>query len=118
VLVPGLGTVIRARLVEPGAAAEGGYGRDQLLDPARLPERLTVRNWRPGDRFWPAHTRAPKKVKSLLQERRIGQPGRALWPVAVSGETLVWMRGFPVPQALQPAPEAARALVIEEVPGG
>jgi len=58
---------------------------------------LIVRNWRAGDRFWPAHTKSPKKIKELLQERHVPQPGRRLWPVAVSGEEIVWMRGWPVP---------------------
>lgn len=118
VRVPGLGTVIRASLLESNAAAQQGYNRDQLLDPDRLPPALVVRNWRPGDRFWPAHTKAPRKVKSLLQERRVASFQRALWPVAASGDTIVWMRGFPVPASLHPLPGAARALVIEEVPGG
>ena len=56
-----------------------------------------MRNWRPGDRFWPAHTKSPKKVKELLQERHVAQPERRLWPVIVSGDEIVWMRGFPVP---------------------
>jgi hypothetical protein len=36
-------------------------------------------------------------VKELLQEQHIAQPKRRLWPVAVSGDEIVWMRGFPVP---------------------
>jgi tRNA(Ile)-lysidine synthetase-like protein len=56
-----------------------------------------IRNWRPGDRFWPAHTKAPKKIKDLLQKLKVAQPRRRLWPVVVSGNELVWMRGFPVP---------------------
>jgi tRNA(Ile)-lysidine synthetase-like protein len=74
-----------------------------------------VRNWRPGDRFWPAHTKAPKKIKELLQERRVAQPGRRLWPVAVSRDEIVWMRGFPVPAALL-AKAGQEAVLIREIP--
>ena len=74
--------------------------RDIILSnsstPNPLPGPLRVRNWRPGDRFWPAHTKSPKKIKELLQERHVAQPERRLWPVVVSGEEIVWMRGFPV----------------------
>ncbi len=73
------------------------YNPQQLLRAELLRKQLTVRNWRPGDRFWPAHTKSPKKVKELLQERHVPQPGRRLWPVVVNGDEIVWMRDFPVP---------------------
>ena len=40
----------------PRNAAEG-YNPDDLLDRELLTAELRVRNWRPGDRFWPAHTK-------------------------------------------------------------
>jgi tRNA(Ile)-lysidine synthase len=115
VQVAELGTVLRASLVAV-RTEQPGYNQPQFLDPGRLPAELVVRNWRPGDRFWPAHTKSPRKVKALLQERRIAAPQRALWPVVAWGETIVWMRGFAAAHGFGPAPEAARALLIEELP--
>ena len=66
------------------------------MDRALLPGILMVRNWRAGDRFWATHTKAPKKVKELLQEWHVPRAERSLWPVIVSGEEIVWMRGFSV----------------------
>ena len=100
IAVPELGGVIEALRVTPEGGI-AGYNPEQLLRPDFLAEQLTVRNWRAGDRFWPAHTKAPKKVKELLQELHLAQPERRLWPVAVSGTELVWMRGFPVPAKLR-----------------
>src|SRR5579864_4106299 len=68
-----------------------------LLDSALLRFPLKLRNWRAGDRFWPAHTNSSKKIKELLQERQVPQAERKLWPVAVSGDEIVWVRGFLVP---------------------
>jgi tRNA(Ile)-lysidine synthetase-like protein len=111
--VPGLGLRIEAALADPKSVPPSE--RNRLLDPARLPRELTVRNWRAGDRFWPAHTKAAKKVKELLSDRHIGGPEKRLWPVAVAeGIGLVWMRGFVVPADLQPAPGASRVLWIQE----
>jgi tRNA(Ile)-lysidine synthase len=76
---------------------------------------LIVRNWRPGDRFWPAHTKAPKKVKELLQERHLAQLERKRWPVALSGDEIVWMLGFPVP-ARWLAKIGQEAVRIREMP--
>jgi tRNA(Ile)-lysidine synthase len=91
------------------------YNPQQLLRADLLPEQLIVRNWRPGDRFWPAHTKAPKKIKELLQERHVAQPERSLWPVVVSGDDIVWVRGFTVPARLQ-AKAGEAAVLIREIP--
>jgi tRNA(Ile)-lysidine synthase len=114
VLVPELGGVIEALRVTPKSQI-AEYNPQQLLRADLLQGRLVVRNWRAGDRFWPAHTKAPKKVKELLQERHLPQPARRLWPVVASGDEIVWMRGFPVPARLRARAEQG-ALVIQEMP--
>jgi len=121
-LVPEMGVVIEALLVTAAMAPEAGvaeYNPQELLRAELLPRRLMVRNWRAGDRFWPAHTKSPKKIKELLQERHaarhIGQQARRLWPVAASGDEVVWMRGFPVPARLR-AEAGQAAVLIRETP--
>jgi tRNA(Ile)-lysidine synthase len=114
VLVPELGVVIEALPVTPDAQ-DAEYNPQELLRAELLPERLLVRNWRAGDRFWPAHTKSPKKIKELLQERHVAQPERRLWPVVVSGDEIVWMRGFPVPAKLR-AEVRQEAVLVREVP--
>jgi tRNA(Ile)-lysidine synthase len=114
----------RTVVVETGSSFEAqrvrgdggaGYNPDHLLDAESLPGRLRVRNWRAGDRFWPAHTKSPKKVKELLQEGHIVQSERRLWPVVVSGDEIVWMRGFPVPAKFR-AKAGCDAIAIVEKP--
>ena len=112
--VPEAGTVIEALRITPTPQA-AGYNPQHLLDPELLRGPLKVRNWRPGDQFWPAHTKSPKKVKELLQERHIAQPERRLWPVIVNGDEIIWMRGFPVPAKMQPTP-GHEVLLIRELP--
>ena len=92
------GIAIEAFLV---AACEGGYNPKQLLAPACVERGLTIRSWRAGDRFWPAHTRQPKKIKELLQDRHITGPEKRLWPVVASGDEVVWLRGFGVRRDFQ-----------------
>jgi tRNA(Ile)-lysidine synthase len=113
-----LGVTIEALLVAAKSDPESRpaeYNPQQLLGAEFLPGRLVVRNWRPGDRFWPAHTKSPKKIKELLQDRHLAQPERRLWPVAVSGDEIVWMRGFPVPAQLR-AKAGQEAVIIREMP--
>ncbi|HEX4489347.1 MAG TPA: tRNA lysidine(34) synthetase TilS [Terriglobales bacterium] len=73
---------------------------------------LTVRNWRAGDRFWPAHSKGTKKVKELLQEKKITRRERHLWPVVAWETHVLWVRGFPSPAARDDFP----AVVIRERP--
>jgi tRNA(Ile)-lysidine synthase len=112
VRVPELNGAILAIPIPSGSSRQG-IERDQLLDPGQLSNQLLVRNWRPGDRFWPAHTKSHKKVKELLQEKHVPQSKRKLWPVVVSGEEIVWVRGFPGRAHFQPA-EDKDAILIRE----
>jgi tRNA(Ile)-lysidine synthase len=111
--VPQTGSRFEVLLVSPGVC-EGGYNPDDLLDPARLEGELRVRNWRPGDRFWPAHRKAPKKIKELLEERHLRGVERKRWPVVVNGTDLVWVRGFAAPRRLRPH-NGSQAVWIREV---
>ena len=99
-----------------GKQSPAGYNESQLLDRSRLASELTVRNWRPGDRFWPAHTSAPHKVKELLQQRHVTGHERDLWPVIVSGGEIIWLRGFPVPQKYRAEDHSQPVLEIQEKP--
>jgi tRNA(Ile)-lysidine synthase len=112
--VPETGTVIEAVRLRCEAQT-AGYNRDQLLDADLLSGSLRVRNWRPGDRFWPAHTKSARKIKELLLDRHVAGSDRRLWPVVVSGEDIVWVRGFPSPSSLRAKPHG-EAVLIREMP--
>ena len=113
VAVAETGTIFRA-IVRPISPEHAG----QAYDPARLEGPLQVRNWRPGDRFWPGHTRAAKKIKELLQERKIPPAQRRTWPVVTMGasgrEQVIWLRGFPPPQQWLAVSGQEHGLIIEE----
>jgi tRNA(Ile)-lysidine synthase len=114
--IPELGKCIEARVVDAGEVPE--QERGQLLDLERTPKVVLIRNWRAGDRYWPAHTAAARKVKELLSDRHATGPEKKLWPVAVAnGCGLVWLRGFAVPAAFQTPAGAARAIWIRETAG-
>jgi tRNA(Ile)-lysidine synthase len=117
VAITALGSTIRARVISPVEPDLSGYNSALLLDRALLQSELTVRNWHAGDRFFPAHSRSPKKVKELLQPGRLGRPlvpaERLSWPVIESAGQIVWMRGFAVPEAF--SYRAGDAVLIEEI---
>ena len=96
------------------AGTKAGYNPNRLLDATSLSGPLRVRNWRPGDRFWPAHTKSPKKIKELLQEHHVAPPERRQWPVVVSGDEVVWVRGLPSPSKLRAKPEHDSIFIAEK----
>lgn len=117
IAVTELGTVIRAQIVTvSGNEKPSGYNAS-LLNRRLLAPELTIRNWRAGDRFFPAHTRSPKKVKELLQAGRLGYEisagERKSWPVIESAGKIVWMRGFLSPEAFTAI--SGEAVLIEEL---
>jgi tRNA(Ile)-lysidine synthase len=92
------------------------YVRAVLLDPGLQNRGLRVRNWHAGDRYWPAHTRQPKKLKDLLQARHIPREQKPFWPVVVSGGEIVWVPGFDAPERFRLRDGGSEALWLEEVP--
>jgi tRNA(Ile)-lysidine synthase len=116
VKIPELGAHIEARRVDTAGVPENE--RDQLLNTQLIPKQILIRNWRPGDRYWPAHTSVEKKVKELLTDRHATGPQKKLWPVAVAeGSGLIWMRGFPVPEALRARTKESQAIGIRQIAG-
>ncbi len=98
--VPEAGKLIEAIVIEQLTGS--GYNPDHAFARELLAQPLKVRNWKPGDRFWPGHSKAARKVKELLQEKHLTGSERKLWPVVLSGDEVVWMSGFSSPSKLRP----------------
>jgi tRNA(Ile)-lysidine synthase len=109
VMVCELGIQIEAALSDCESVPESE--RQQLLDPGKLSGELRIRNWHAGDRFWPANTRQPKKVKELLSDRHAVGIEKKLWPVIEAGGELVWVRGFAAPAEFQSQHSASSRVI-------
>jgi hypothetical protein len=89
-IVPEAGLVIEAVQVLPGQQRDlNDDGFDRLLDASLVSNPLRVRNWRAGDRFW---------------------------PVVVSGDEIIWVRGLPAATKFRAKNENADAILIRAVP--
>ena len=104
-MVPGrvyiaeLGLTVRADAVPADFAAE--LPVNDLLSSDLVGPELIIRNWLAGDRFNPVHGGSEEKLKRLFLERKIPAEQRPTWPVAVNGDQIVWVRGFPVAKAFR-----------------
>jgi len=114
--IPGAVTVWEAGVVVEVVLlnAEQDHHSVDLADPTLLQGGLIVRNWRAGDRFWPAHTKEPKKIKELLQDRHVTGDEKKRWPVVASGDEIVWVRGLGVSGDFQA--KSGAGVLIRELP--
>lgn len=60
----------------------------------RIPERLVLRGWRPGDRYCPVGHAHDRKLKELFQRQRVPSWRRPFWPILCCGDKILWARDF------------------------
>ena len=99
------------------------YNDDRdALDLSRCPGPLWVRNWRPGDSYWPQGGSGAVKIKQLFQEFRVPLWERRTWPVVVAGDPreelsrglIVWSRRFGIAEQFGAGPGSRNVLLIRE----
>jgi tRNA(Ile)-lysidine synthase len=98
--VPGTAMEISLELIEKAETFEmsdcvynGGTG---WVDWRTLSGPLELRNWRPGDHYWPKGSAGEEKIKTLFQKARIPRWERRQWPILTDGAAIVWARKFGV----------------------
>lgn len=67
---------------------------EAVFDLALLPDTLTVRNFRHGDRFQPLGMRGHKKLKDLFIEKKVPLEIRSTLPLVLAGEEILWIPGY------------------------
>jgi len=112
--VPGKVEIPELRLAIEAMLVNEAHGPDDLLESSFAKRELVLRNWRRGERFWPAHTREPRKIKEILQDRHVIGDQKKSWPVIASGGEVVWMRGFGVRRDFRAKGE--KGVLIRESP--
>lgn len=104
----------RAVAVRPGTSTAIAGGRLNISRPRGVPQtvksppsrawvdadavrgRLTVRPWKPADRFVPLGMTAARKVSDLLTDRKVPAWRKRRVPVVVSGGRIIWVCGVAV----------------------
>jgi tRNA(Ile)-lysidine synthase len=88
------GLRIAARQILPPLPSPPVDLMDVFFDSALFASKLTMRNFRPGDRFQPLGMRGHKKVKDFFIEKKIPLPVRASLPFLVLGDEVIWIPGY------------------------
>jgi len=100
---------------------EVDFGRDTYresseytvhLDADKVRYPLTVRNFRPGDRFIPLGMKGHKKVKDVFIDLKIPSEIRALTPIVTTQDSLAWICGYRIDDRFKVTPLTERILKV------
>lgn len=80
----------------PHAGTAAAIHRAELrvyVDAERLPDTLSVRAWRPGDRMRPLGMARDKKLQDVFSDAKVPREARHRLPLVCAGDRIVWVAG-------------------------
>jgi tRNA(Ile)-lysidine synthase len=86
------------------------------LNPDQVSPPLTIRSWRPGDRFWPQGAPGPKKLQDFLVDAKIPRWLRPHLPLVAAADEIVWVAGLRVADPVKLPPASRERLEITVAP--
>jgi len=112
--LPQTGTSFEAKLKTSSQPTQVLNRWELSLSETELEAGFLIRNWEPGDVYFPPGGNSPKRVAEMLAQRKIPRRLRACWPVVVLGGRIVcvWNFTFCSDSAVQPS-EGTRVVVEE-----
>jgi tRNA(Ile)-lysidine synthase len=102
--------------LKPAAEACGTLEVDLCW--SKVPKKIELRGWRPGDHYQPAGYSRDQKLKEMFQRARIPSWERPVWPILSSGDKILWAKNFGVAAEFAPAAATDQRLRIRETPVG
>jgi tRNA(Ile)-lysidine synthase len=133
--LPALGWRVRAWILDTPAGLEAhdlptmpalaGIGLAAELDRAELRayldadiagDHLTVRTWRPGDRFRPLGMASEKKLQDYFTDAKAPRELRRRLPLVFGPRHLLWVGGQRIDDRAKITPQTSRVLVLQLEP--
>jgi len=74
---------------------------------------LTVRNFKPGDRFKPLGLSGSQKVKDFFINNKVDPKKRRLCPLVLHQEKIIWIAGYRVAESVKIGPQTRNVLKME-----
>jgi tRNA(Ile)-lysidine synthase len=78
--------------------------------------RLTVRAWRPGDRFRPLGMAHSKKLQDVFADAKVPRAARRSLPLVCAGESIVWVAGVRISDDCKLTEKTKRILILQAEP--
>lgn len=80
------------------------------LDMVSFP--VTVRHWKPGDRFIPLGMKQPKKISDFLIDLKVPVTEKEQVLLLISGSEVMWVMGYRIDDRFRVTPGTKRILVL------
>jgi tRNA(Ile)-lysidine synthase len=97
----------------PGDAILTPEKNIDYLDYDELKFPLTVRNFQPGDRFYPLGLRGSKKLKDFFIDNKISPRERYNIPIVLFQDKIAWVAGLRIDDRFRLKPGTRKALKIQ-----
>ena len=81
------------------------------MDKIRFP--LVIRNFRPGDRFWPLGSSGHQKLKKFFIDHKVTRIERAKCPIVLSRNKIIWVAGHRLDNEVRIDAQTKRLLKAE-----
>lgn len=114
-LIPEAGMKVQSSRNSLLADARPENNLEAFFDAAVLPEALTVRNFRAGDRFQPLGMQGHKKVKDLFIEKKVPRSVRRTLPLILAGGEILWIPRYGRSEVAKVGPETREVLRVKLV---
>ncbi|HVZ38567.1 MAG TPA: tRNA lysidine(34) synthetase TilS [Candidatus Kapabacteria bacterium] len=105
--------VLNTELMERASVRFTRNSHVEFVDADKLPETLTLRTWREGDRFHPLGMTGEKKVSDFLVDSKVSLDKKREVLVVADGETIIWVCGMRLDERYKVAPQTQRVLRME-----
>jgi tRNA(Ile)-lysidine synthase len=87
--------------------------RIAFFDMNKIRFPLVIRNFRPGDRFWPLGSNGNQKLKKFFIDHKVSRIERAKCPIVLSRNKIIWVAGHRLDNAVRIGPRTQRILKAE-----
>ncbi|MFN3476619.1 MAG: tRNA lysidine(34) synthetase TilS [Candidatus Methylomirabilales bacterium] len=87
-----------------------------FFDAEKMKGPLTVRAWRPGDRFFPLGLGGSKKLQDFFVDLKIPRWRRPSIPLLFSGDQIAWVVGLRIDDRFKVTEETQEVLKVEAFP--
>ncbi|MBI3086931.1 MAG: tRNA lysidine(34) synthetase TilS, partial [candidate division NC10 bacterium] len=116
---PPLACRVRVRRVTPDHLPPGhGSPWRAVLSPRLLQRPLSLRGWRPGDRFRPLGMSGEKKLQDFFVDAKVPRQERGRIPLLFAGDRIAWVVGHRIAEDFRFRGRGTACLVEVEFSGG
>lgn len=108
-IVPGWGLEVEAHPVSVQSPLNDSRF-EELVDADVLGERVSVRQWQPGDRFEPLGATGSKKLQDFFVDSGVPRRLRSEVPLLVAGDRIAWVVGHRIDRRFRLTEHSTRAM--------